>query len=38
MTYGVHTAKDMSNQSRKTKNHIVLLKLNNTHVNLLNIK
>ena len=33
----VHTAKDISNQAHKLRNHIVLIKLTNPH-NLLNIK
>ena len=34
----VHTAKEISDQSRKFRNRIVVLKLTNTYVNLLNIK
>ena len=34
----IHTAKEISNQAHKLRNHVVFLKLTNTHVNLLDIK
>ena len=34
----IHTAKEIRNQTREVKNHIILVNLTNTHVNLLNIK
>ena len=38
LTLIAYTAKELSNQQRKLRTHIVLLKLTNTHVNLLKIK